>query len=258
MTIFAQDEREEGRGEVVSSMNCAQAPLFAPIPGYSASEGIARWEERQRERVRIARELHDSLFQGFISASMVLHRAVQETPWDSPGRSSLTRALSMMQRVIDEGRLTLQGLRSAPVPTRLEEKLAGLREELVLDSGVELRIVVSGRPKSSDPDVCEQLHLIAREAVANAIRHSKGTEIEIEVEYTTRATRLAVRDNGCGMDKRAVGREQSGHWGLLGMRERAESIGGRFRMWSRPGAGTEVEISVEQRQIGRHVSRPVT
>src|SRR5580704_496827 len=71
-----------------------------------------RLEERHRERTRIARELHDTLFQGFLGASMQLHNAVEQMPADSPSKPSLSRALSLMQRVLDEGRLALQGLRS--------------------------------------------------------------------------------------------------------------------------------------------------
>lgn len=240
----------------MASINYAQIPLSGPIPEYSGNEEILRWQERQKERVRIARELHDSLFQGFVGASMLLHRAVEETPSDSPNRHSLTLALNMMRRVLDEGRLALQNLRSStPALNSLEEMLSGLRQELVMDSEVEFRVLVSGRARSLDPETSEQLHLIAREAVANAIRHSGATQIEVDLEYAGPRVGVTVRDNGCGMDHRELGHEQDGHWGLLGMRERAEALGGQLRIWSRRGAGTEVQISVQSRAESLHQSR---
>ena len=242
----------------MASINYAQIPLSGPISGYSGGEEILRWQERQKERVRIARELHDSLFQGFISASMVLHRAVEEMPSDSPSRHSLALALNMMHRVLDEGRSALQSLRSsAATLNSLEELLSGLRQELVMGSEVEFRVLVSGRSRSLDPVTSEQLHLIAREAVANAVRHSGATQIEVDLEYAGRRVTLTVRDNGCGMDHPEVGHEQDGHWGLLGMRERAEALGGQLRIWSRRGAGTEVQISVQPRVESLQQSRPV-
>ena len=123
----------------------------------------------------------------------------------------------------------------------LEAALSGLWSEL-RSAGARFRIVVEGRPKTVQPAIQEQICLIAREALVNALRHSEATSIEAEVEYLPRGLRLAVRDNGCGIDPQVVRRVS--HWGLLGMRERAGSIGAKLRIWSGPGAGTEVEISV--------------
>jgi signal transduction histidine kinase len=75
-------------------------------------------EERRSERARIARELHDTLLQGFIGASLLLHAAVEQTPADSPSKLSLTRALQLVHQAIDEGRVVLQGLRSATTTSK--------------------------------------------------------------------------------------------------------------------------------------------
>jgi signal transduction histidine kinase len=90
----------------------------------------------------------------------------------------------------------------------------------------------------------EQLFLIGREAVMNALRHSEATQIEVEVHYLRDRLRVCVRDNGCGIDSKAVRNEIDSHWGLRGMRGRAENIGARFDIWSRTGAGTEVCVAV--------------
>jgi signal transduction histidine kinase len=204
-----------------------------------------RMEERLKERARIARELHDTLFQGFLGASLQLHEAVDRVPADSPSKPSLCRALHLMRRVIDEGRATLHGLRSSALGSiSLEHALSGVREEFMPGGDVEFRIYVKGQPQSLRPAVQEQVYRIGREALVNALRHSEATSIEAEVEYLPRRLRVVVRDNGCGIDPQVVRSGRDAHWGLLGMRERAESIGAQLRIWSRPKAGTKVEISV--------------
>lgn len=204
-----------------------------------------RMEERLRERARIARELHDTLFQGFLGASLQLHDAVDQVPADSPSKPSLCRALHLMRRVIDEGRGALQGLRSPAVAsTSLEHALSGVRDEFMPGANVVIRIFVKGQTQALDPAVQEEIYQIGREALVNALRHSEATSIEAEVEYSPRRLRVTVRDNGCGIDPQVVRWGRDAHWGLLGMRERAESIGAQLRIWSRPRAGTEVEISV--------------
>lgn len=203
-----------------------------------------RLEERRSERARIARELHDTLFQGVLGASLVLHSAVEEMPADSPSKPSLGRALHLMRRVIDEGRHTLQGLRSSgTVFTSLEQALSGVGDEFT-PSGARFRILVMGQSKALKPAIQEQIYLIVREAVLNALRHSEATSIEADVEYQRRQLRVVVRDNGRGIDPQMLRLEGDSHWGLLGMHERAKCIGAQLRIWSKRGAGTEVEISV--------------
>lgn len=81
----------------------------------------------------------------------------------------------------------------------------------------------------------------------NACRHSQATEIEIEVEYHPTELRIAVRDNGCGIDPQELQWGRDGHWGLQGMRERAERIGARLRLSSKVALGTEIELRVPGR-----------
>jgi signal transduction histidine kinase len=223
---------------------------FKPWLGYSDHEQLnrernLRCEERSMERARIARELHDTLLQGFLGASMVLHDAVEQMPADSPSKSSLGRALKLMYRVIDEGRIALQGLRSSPAEfTSLEHALTGLGDEFPHGEGARFRIFVVGKPKALKRNIQEQIYLIAREALVNALRHSEATSIEAEVEYLPDKLRVVVRDNGSGIDPEVLQCGRDSHWGLLGMRERASDIGARLRIWSRRGAGTEVELSI--------------
>lgn len=149
-----------------------------------------------------------------------------------------------MHRVMDEGRAALQGLRSSHVATGgLEQALFKLRDECT-PGGAGFRIFVMGRPRELKPAIQEQIYLIAREALANAFQHSEATNIEADVEYLPSKLRVIVRDNGCGIDPQVQRSGRESHWGLLGMRERARGIGAQLRIWSRPGMGTEVEVSV--------------
>jgi signal transduction histidine kinase len=204
-----------------------------------------RLEERNRERARIAGELHDTLFQGFLGVSMQLCHAADRVPADSPGKSSLTRAQRLMQRVLDESRDTLRGLHSSEAGCMtLEEALSALGGEVPPDSGIRLRIFVKGPPKKLRPEIQKQIYMIGRDAVLNALCHARATTIEAEVEYLFRGLRVAVRDDGCGIDPQILCSGQASHRGLLRMRERAASIGAKLQIWSKPGSGTEVEISV--------------
>ena len=90
----------------------------------------------------------------------------------------------------------------------------------------------------------DEVYRIGREALVNAFRHSRAKSIEIELEYAASRLRVLVRDNGCGIDPQTLQSGREGHWGLPGMRERAERIGAKLHVWSSPAAGTEVELFV--------------
>jgi len=208
-------------------------------------ENSIRLEERSRERARILRELHDTLLQGFLGASMLLHQAVEQTSADSPSKPALSRALRLVQRAIEEGRAAMQGIRAAPAaPSSLEQAFSSFLEEAAAGGGVRLRIFVQGKPWPLNPAIQEQLFLIGREAVVNALRHSNATNIDIELQYLRRVLRMSVCDDGCGINADALQKAKDSHWGLCGMRERAENIGAGFGIWSRPGSGTEVRVAV--------------
>jgi hypothetical protein len=196
---------------------------------------VARTAERiQSWFRRTTQALHDILFQGFLGASMQLSNEVEEMPPDSRGRPFPSRA----------GRLALQGLRSSSVaPQMLEEALCTLRDELTPGSLL-FRIFVMGKSRALKPAIQEHLYLMGREALVNALRHSRATRIEAEIEYLPRQLRMVVRDNGCGIDSQVVRLGRDGQCGFQGMRERAGSIGAKLRIWSRLGCGTEVEICV--------------
>jgi signal transduction histidine kinase len=214
--------------------------------GQAHIEDVIRLEERCRECARIVHELHDTLFQGFLGASMLLDHAVEQTPADSPSKPALSRALRLVRQAIDEGRAAIRGVHTASLaPSSLEQAFSNLLSEVTTGRGPRFRIFVQGNPRALNPAIQEQLFLIGREAVMNALRHSQATKIEVEVQYLRTLLRVFVRDNGCGINAEAVQKESDSHWGLRGMRERAENIGARFDIWSRTSTGTEVRVAVQ-------------
>jgi signal transduction histidine kinase len=210
-------------------------------------------QARYKERLRIARELHDTLLQGFIGASMQLCLVDEWLPADSPAKVILQRALDLMRKGLDEGRGALQGLRSRALPDgSLEKALSDIRDDFA-PSGrrSRLRIVILGETRPLAPAVQEQIYWIAREALLNALQHSAASRVEAEIEYLPRKLRVVVRDDGTGIDPEVLRTGRKSHWGLTGMRERAASIGAKVRVWSKRGEGTEVEISLPIHRPGK-------
>ena len=208
----------------------------------------ARFDERLAERTRIARELHDTLLQGFLSASMQVHVATDCLPVDSQAKPILTRALQLMGQVIEEGRNAVRGLRlSHSESLDLEQAFARIQEELpedVSQSAVGFRVVAEGQRRPLHPVLRDEVYRIGREALINAFRHARANHIELTLIYSPSQLRLLVRDDGCGIDPSILQTGRDGHWGLSGMRERAERIRAKFCVMSSVSAGTEIELSV--------------
>jgi signal transduction histidine kinase len=207
-----------------------------------------QFQERLAERTRIAQDLHDTLLQGFISASMQLGVANLQLPSDWAAKPMVTDVLKLMRDVIDEGRKAVRGMRlSSGDSDDLERAFSGIPEELAVPGAVSFRVLVEGEVRPLHPLIRDEIYRIGREALVNAFRHSQAASIEVELEYTDREVRVIVRDNGCGIDPQILQSGRDGHWGLSGMRERAGSIGARLKVWSDATAGTEVELSVPSR-----------
>jgi len=212
----------------------------------------ARFDERLAERTRIAQELHDTLLQGFLSASMQVHVAKDCLPADSEAKPILTRALELMGEVIVEGRNAVRGLRSSTsVSLDLEQAFARIQQELAPaganETEVGFRVITEGQQRPLHPLLRDEVYRIGREALINAFRHARAHQIEITLRYSSKQLRLMVRDDGCGIDPNTLQSGREGHWGLSGMRERADRIGARLQVFSSASAGTEVDLAVPGR-----------
>jgi signal transduction histidine kinase/ligand-binding sensor domain-containing protein len=202
-------------------------------------------EERMAERERIARDLHDTLLQGVQGLLLRFQVAAERIPKGEPAREMLDRALERADEVLDEGRARVKDLR-APVGgvLKLPQAVARIVEQLAPPDASPFRITVEGAVRELDPIVREEVLLVAREALTNAFRHAKPTRIEAEITYADDGLTVRIRDDGQGIDPAVLREGRPGHFGLLGMRERAKKIHARLGIWSKPGAGTEVEIRV--------------
>ena len=205
-------------------------------------------EERLAERVRIAQELHDTVLQGFFAVSMHLHVAINQLPDESATKQRFVDVARLMDCALDEGRRAVQGLRSPDADvSSLANAFAGVPTEFGFPPAVGFRVVVEGRRRELKSRLRNDVYRIGREAIVNAYRHSQAKNIEAQIEYLSAGLRIAVRDNGCGIDPRELHWGRKGHWGLQGMRERAERIGARLCVLSKVTRGTEVELSVPAR-----------
>jgi len=205
----------------------------------------ARLEERVAVRTRIAQDLHDTVLQGIVSAVIQLHVAVDQLPANSPVSLRLNRVLELMRHVMEEGRNVIRGLRSSSSDSDdLGQAFSQIPKELEIEAQIDFRVIVLGSARKLRPLIRDEVYQIGRELVVNAFRHSRASFIEVELEYAPKRFRVVVRDNGCGIDPQVLHAGREGHWGLTDIRERAERVGGRLRVWSRAAAGTEVEMSV--------------
>ena len=158
----------------------------------------------------------------------------------------LARALERADQVLEESRDRVMNLREGAADVgELAQALAAAGEQLALMYPVEFRASVEGAPRDLHQIAREELLFIGREALANAFRHAGASMIEVEVFYGDRVLRVRVRDDGRGIDAEVLRNGRPGHWGLPGMRERARNIRAVLEVWSRQGAGTEIEVSLQ-------------
>jgi signal transduction histidine kinase len=221
--------------------------LFRLRPTFD--EMRARLEERVAERTRIAQDLHDTVLQGIVSAAMQLDVAVDQLPANSPAKLRLSHVLELMRHVMEEARKAVRGLRSSNSDSDsdsddLGQAFSRIPQDLGIEVQSDFRVIVLGSARKLHPLIRDEVYHIGRELLVNAFHHSRANCIEVELEYAPKRLRVVVRDDGCGIDPQVLRVGREGHWGLPGMRERAERIGARLRVWSRAAAGTEVALSV--------------
>jgi signal transduction histidine kinase/ligand-binding sensor domain-containing protein len=198
------------------------------------------------ERARLAREIHDTLAQGFVGISSQLDAvAMCLTDEASPARKYLDMARKMARHSVTEARRSVMDLRSSVLEGQdLASALESGTRVWTAGSGVEVKVDADGHPAELPQEMEQHLLRIAQEAVANALKHAGASRISIQLRTGDRKLRLRIEDNGHGFEQQDVFSSLGGHFGLIGMRERAERLGGDMHLQSRPGEGTEVEVTV--------------
>lgn len=207
---------------------------------------------RVDERMRIARELHDTLLQSFHGLMFQVQAARNLLPQRPESAvQTLDEAILATEQALAEGRDAIHDLRPEPIAHHdLEELLTTTGQELAIVYAANghfpnFRVIVEGKPQRLFPTLQDEIYRIAREVIRNAFHHAFASRIEVEIRYDKGQLRLRIRDNGKGIDPKVMDASgRSGHWGLPGIRERAQRIGARMEFWSEVGAGTEVELRV--------------
>jgi signal transduction histidine kinase/ligand-binding sensor domain-containing protein len=234
------------------------AALFRMRVRQVAAQVRGRLEARLAERERIARDLHDTLLQGMQGLIWRFQAAADRLPPDEPARQLLEQSLDRADKLLGESRDKVKDLRpAAHEVTELAQALAAEGEQLAQLNQGKFQASVQGARRDLHPLVREEGFMIAREALTNAFRHAGASSIEVEVAYSDAALQVRIRDDGEGISSAVLDAgSKPGHFGLVGMRERAKRLGAHLDMWSSPGAGTEVELrvpaSVAYRSVKSH------
>jgi ligand-binding sensor domain-containing protein/signal transduction histidine kinase len=211
-----------------------------------------RTETKVSERLRIARDLHDTLLQSFQGAIYQFQAARKLLLRNADNAMQVVDdAIQAAEEGIKEGRNAIRDLRSEPAAERsLPELLDAACRELVAAqelSGTAPRyqVLVEGKQRDLLLALQDEIFRIFRELARNAFTHAAAENIEVELRYDQDQLRLRIRDDGRGITPEVLDAGgRSGHFGIPGMRERAQRIGARLEFWSELGAGTEVQLMI--------------
>lgn len=209
----------------------------------------SRYQVVQNERERIARDLHDGLGQGFMALRFALETLRRSL--GTPSKQTvelLGQSTDILRQVENESRQTIWNLRAKALGGESLgislHQLAQRTESRIIGGGVRVLVEVNGQPETVDSMTNAELLSVAGEAVMNAVNHAHAHEIHITLDVTATEVRLAVYDNGRGFQSEAEPDAASGHFGLLGMRERLRRLHGAITIESIPGEGTAVVATV--------------
>jgi len=203
----------------------------------------ARLDERVSERTRVAQELHDTLLQTIQASKMVACNAL-EYPSDATRMHSALERLSLwLGQAMEEGRAALSALRNSTTQRNdLAEALRHAADDCGLSCTMTCALKVEGNSRDVHSSIRDEVYRIGYEAIRNACTHAGGSRLDVELSYLRDLT-LRVRDNGRGIDPKVLANGKDGHFGIKGIRERAERLGARLNLQS-SSAGTEIELIV--------------
>ena len=201
-------------------------------------------EAQEDERKRLARELHDDTVQSLIALKQRVQLAWRKVPHDPTSDALLSKLQEMLETTMSDVRRFSRALR----PIYLEEAgLVAALETLARDmSHAELHIAfeVTGEVRRLAPEVELALYRIVQESLNNVAKHAHASLARVSVAFNSSTLSIRVEDNGIGFDvpERATGLVVAGHYGLMGMQERAQLVGAKLALRSQPGKGTQVEV----------------
>jgi ligand-binding sensor domain-containing protein len=196
------------------------------------------------ERTRIAREVHDTLAQDFVGVSLQLELVAQMLARNdfSAARSQIDTTRKLVREGLDDARQSIWELRAVSakdsLPTRLGRVIQRAGER-----GLKAECRVGGTYRALPQELEDEILRIAQEAVTNVVRHAGASTVSVDLRYSPESLLLRIADDGCGFDVSAAS-SNDGHFGVKGMRERAEKITGQLEVESLTGKGTRVTMNV--------------
>jgi hypothetical protein len=203
----------------------------------------ARFDDRLAERTRIARELHDTLLQTIQASKMIADDATAEPSDPVRVQRGIQRLSDWLGRAVEEGRAAVNALRtSASEENDLARALQLAAEHSGKSDSTQVSLSVIGSPREMHPIVRDEIYRIGYEAIRNACAHSRSSHVDVELRYD-RDVLLRIRDDGVGIPPNILESGRAGHFGLIGMRERATRIGAAFTLNS-SATGTEITVTV--------------
>jgi len=212
-----------------------------------------RWRVRQveaqfnavlAERNRIAREIHDTLAQGFVAVSLQLELLARKL-LDAPGevKNLVLQTRELVQSSLEEARRSIWELRSQGSDAGdFRARLSRAASDIAKRSGLHVQFSVLGTYRALPEKIESEFLKIGQEAVTNVVRHANAKQVKIDLAYEGKKVHLTIADDGCGFANAANSSGPEGHYGLRGMRERAAQIGAQLAVKSRPGAGTQIDV----------------
>jgi ligand-binding sensor domain-containing protein/two-component sensor histidine kinase len=208
-----------------------------------------RFEAVLDERGRLAREMHDTVIQGCASVSALIEALASLLKReDQLTQNLIEHARTQLRSTIGEAREAVWNLRrNKAAENSFGAALKGMADQIGREYRIPISCELSGRPFVLNQFATHELLMMVREALYNAVLHAKPERIEIRAAFARNDLTLEVRDDGCGFDPAAIEAHTDHHYGLVGMRERVQSVGGRFHLESARGKGTEVQIQIPRK-----------
>jgi len=205
-------------------------------------------QARLEERTRLAREIHDTLLQGFTGVSLQLLATMGRPDVAPECRTALTSVLSLAQKTLADARQAVWDMR--PPPLEGDDFVASLRaalESTLAGTTLAFDYTIRGVPRPLEGDVETAVYRVAQEAVTNVVKHADARTVRVLLSFRPHSVRLVVADDGRGFDLEPGLQAYAGRWGLLGMRERASQLRANLSIRSVPGEGTKIVLRVPSR-----------
>ena len=224
----------------------AAALLIYAIYHWRVKQVQSQFNAVLQERNRIAREIHDTLAQGFVGVSVqleIVSRLLNSSV--EAAKEHLDQARAQVRQSLADARKSIWELRSqSPEYQDFASRLSNAAKQTAASSSAIVQLQVHGTYRPLATDIENELFRIAQEAVTNAVRHSGAKHINIDLAFDSKKLRVTVGDDGCGFERGADPSGPNGHFGLKGMRERAQQIQAELIVNSEIGKGTKVCIEV--------------